>query len=87
MFSPHLLTWSQSLLSDGSSANGFQVCPWPLGGDILKDIPLPTQVPPLWSPSSRAWADPGHTPWCSGAISFRLGGVSRVRLPPSLIGS
>lgn len=62
MFSSRLLTWSQNLLPDGSSANGFQVCPWAPGGDILEDTPPPTQVPLLWSPSATepgpAWGTP-----------------------------
>lgn len=66
MFSSRLLTWSQSLLPDGSSANGFQVCPWAPGGDILEDTPPPTQVPLLWSPSA---AGPGLAWGRCGALA------------------
>ena len=86
MFSSRLLTWSQSLLPDGSSANGFQVCPWAPGGDILEDTPPPTQVPLLWSPSATEPGPAWGRPWNTGATSLQVGWVSKVTLFPSLIG-
>ena len=58
----------------------------PLGGDVMEDTPPPTQFPPLWSPSATEPGLAWGRPRCTGAISPQVGGVSKVRLPPSLIG-
>lgn len=61
MFSSRLLTWSQSLLPDGSSANGFQVCPWAPGGRHPGGHTLSNLSPtPLVTFSSRTWAGLGR---------------------------
>lgn len=63
MFTSRLLTWSWSLLPDGSSANGLQVCPWAPGGRYpgghTPSYPIPTS-PGHLQPQNLGWPGAGH---------------------------
>lgn len=85
MFLSRLLTWSQSLLPDGSSANGFQVCPWAPRGDILEDTPSNPSPTALVTFSHRTSAGLGRLQ-STGTASLQVQRVSEVALFLSLIG-